>query len=193
MDSDDNANDYDEKLEDWYHSSDTSDDIPDPNMSADPLFQDQDLLPEPLQRDHFKEGLIYTMTKHIDRKNALLVLIIEAKLRTFSYQCFFQQRSSSSTYHKTGKETKCAYKDIWRLELRNAILMMLRLVRCFVLNMECQAPQLQSLLYVEDHEKLKVKSFVEPIEGKKFYTARLKCFIVRRFLDHLCSMICFHR
>ena len=81
MDSDDNANDYDEKIEDWYHSSDTSDDIPDPNMSADPLFQDQDLLPEPLQRDHFKEGLIYTMTKHIDRKNALLELIIKAKLR----------------------------------------------------------------------------------------------------------------
>ena len=121
MDSDDNANDYDEKIEDWYHSSDTSDDIPDPNMSADPLFQDQDLLPEPLQRDHFKEGLIYTMTKHIDRKNALLVLIIEAKLRTFSYQCFFQQRSSSSTYHKTGKETKCAYKDIWRLAPRREL------------------------------------------------------------------------
>ena len=91
MDSVDIANDYDEKLEDWYHSSDTSDDIPDLNMSADPLFQDQDRLPAPLQRDHFKEGLIYTMTKHSDRKYALLVLIIEAKLRTFSYQLFFSR------------------------------------------------------------------------------------------------------
>ena len=89
MDSDDHANDYDEKFEDWYHSSDTSDDILDPNMLADPLFQDQDRLPELLLRYHFKEGLIYTMTKHSDQKNALLVLIIEATLRRFSYQCFF--------------------------------------------------------------------------------------------------------
>ena len=121
MDSFDNANDYDEELEDWYHSSDTSDDVPDPNMSADPLFQDQDRLPEPLQKDHFKEGLIYTMTRHSDRKNALLVLIIEAKLRTFSYQCFFQQRSVSRTYHHTGKETECAYEDIWRLAPRREL------------------------------------------------------------------------
>ena len=38
-----------EEQEDWYNSSDTSDEIPDPNMSAEALYQDLNRLPEPIQ------------------------------------------------------------------------------------------------------------------------------------------------
>ena len=60
---------YNENIEDWYHSSDTSEGISDPNMSREALYQDQDCLPEPLESIHFVEGLIYTMTKHSNPRN----------------------------------------------------------------------------------------------------------------------------
>ena len=98
MDSDDSDHIYAAgEQEDWYNSSDTSDDIPDPNLSAEALYQDLNRLPEPLQCIHFKEGLLYTMTKHDNRRNSMLVFIIEAKLDTFSYHCYFQQTSRAQT------------------------------------------------------------------------------------------------
>ena len=98
MDSDDSDNIYAVgKHEDWYSSSDTSDDIPDPNLSAEALYQDLNRLPEPLHNIHFKEGLLYTMTKHDNRRNSMLVFIIEAKLDTFCYHCYFQQTSRAKT------------------------------------------------------------------------------------------------
>ena len=81
------------------NSSDTPDDLSDSNMSADQLFQDRDGLPDPLQNDHIKEGLIHNMTRHSERKNALLVLIIEATSyillpMLFSAEICFQDISS---------------------------------------------------------------------------------------------------
>ena len=108
----DHIREYDENLEDWYHSSDTSEDIPDPNTSAEALYQDEDHLPEPLRSFHFVEGLIYTMTKHSSRRNSMLVWIIEAKEDTFTYNCYFQQTSSAKTWHQTGKFAECSYDDI---------------------------------------------------------------------------------
>jgi len=88
---------YNENIEDWYHSSDTSEGISDPNMSREALYQDQDCLPEPLEPIHFVEGLIYAMTKHSNPRNSMLVWIIEAKQETFSYHCYFQQTSNAKT------------------------------------------------------------------------------------------------
>ena len=63
----DSKSDYDSEhestdQEDWYNASDTSEDIPDPNLSKEALYQAPNMLPAPLQKSHFEEGLIYTMT-----------------------------------------------------------------------------------------------------------------------------------
>ena len=42
----------DSEPEDLYNESDTSESIPDPNVSDESLFQDVDMLPEILTRDH---------------------------------------------------------------------------------------------------------------------------------------------
>ena len=47
------SDDCGEQDEDWYNSLDTSDDIPDPNLIAELLYQDQDSLPKPLRKSHF--------------------------------------------------------------------------------------------------------------------------------------------
>ena len=96
-DESDLDSEYNENAKDWYHLSDTSEGISDPNMSREALYQDQDCLPEPLESIHFVEGLIYTMTKHSNPRNSMLVWIIEAKQETFSYHCYFQQTSNAKT------------------------------------------------------------------------------------------------
>ena len=65
LDNSDNDSDFKFEDEDWYHTdSDTDEDIPDPNLLLDPLFQDVDKLPEPSKKNHFEEGLLlYAMTK----------------------------------------------------------------------------------------------------------------------------------
>ena len=83
------SDDSGEQNEDWYNSSDTSDDIPDPDLRAESLYQDEDSLPKRLKKSHFKEGLIYTMTLSAKRNNPMLVQIIELKKDSFVYQCFF--------------------------------------------------------------------------------------------------------
>ena len=45
--------------EDWYHDSDTEDEIPDPNLSPNALYQDIDKPPERLERRYFQEVIIY--------------------------------------------------------------------------------------------------------------------------------------
>ena len=91
-------------------------------MSVEALYQDENCLPEPLQPHHFREGLLYTMTKHANRRNSILVLIIEAKEDTFACNCYFQQTSSANTSHQTGKVTECSYDDIWRLAPRRELI-----------------------------------------------------------------------
>ena len=66
MNSSDDS-DYGSAHEDQYCDSDTSENIPDPNNSDFPLYQDVDLLPEELSVYHWEEGLIYGMTL-IDEK-----------------------------------------------------------------------------------------------------------------------------
>ena len=54
----DSKSDYDSEhestdQEDWYNASDTSEDIPDPNLSKEALYQAPNMLPAPLQKSHF--------------------------------------------------------------------------------------------------------------------------------------------
>ena len=87
----------DEKDEDWYASSDTSADIPNPDMNKDPLYQDEDSLPEPLNKSYFEEGLLYTLTLLSKRYNPMLVQIIELEQDKFVYQTFFNAASKAMT------------------------------------------------------------------------------------------------
>ena len=88
---------HDEEREDWYNSSDTSDDIPNPDMNKDPLYQDEDALPEPLEKSHFEEGLLYTLTLISKRHDPMLVQIIELHQDKFVYQSFFHSTSKAKT------------------------------------------------------------------------------------------------
>ena len=93
----DQSSEGSEEYEDWYNSSDTSDEIPDPNLSDERLYQDIDCLPVTLSNSHFEEGLLYTMTLSSKKENSMLVWIIEAKQDMFVYHCFFNQVSKAQT------------------------------------------------------------------------------------------------
>ena len=87
--------------EDWYNESDTDEDLPDPNNSAQRLFQDIDLLPVELTNQHFQEGIIYTMTLAKQRKNPMLVMVMLTRLIDFKYRIFFVRGSKRKTYHQS--------------------------------------------------------------------------------------------
>ena len=106
------SDDSGEQSEDWYNSSEMSDDIPDPDLRAKSLYQDEGSLPKRLNKSPFKEGLIYTMTLSAKRSNPMLVQIIELKKHSFVYQCFFNQTSSAQTWHESGKDKTCSYADL---------------------------------------------------------------------------------
>ena len=65
MDSNEQSgSEWDEAEEDQYRDSDTSENLPDPNNLAAPLYQDVNKLPVDLKRIHFEEGLVYSMTEN---------------------------------------------------------------------------------------------------------------------------------
>ena len=111
----------DEKHVDWYNESDTDVDVPDPNMENEPLYQDVDCMPVPLRPSHFEVGLLYTMTLEQKRYNPMLVWIVEAKERSFSYQCYFNLVSKAKSWHETGKNNTCTYSGVWRLAPRREL------------------------------------------------------------------------
>ena len=83
MDSEDTDQEIKVEFEDgenmdnlWYHESDTSEDIPDPNLEEKSLFQKWNSLPVELRKDHFQEGLLYLMTLDQACKEPMLVMII---------------------------------------------------------------------------------------------------------------------
>ena len=61
---------------DWYHGSDTEDDLPDPNLSPIALQQETNKPPEPLEKRHFQRGIIYAPTIETDRDVSDLGMII---------------------------------------------------------------------------------------------------------------------
>ena len=86
----------------WYQESDTGDDIPDPNMQKEALFQKPDTLPVELPKDHFEEGLLYFMVFDNDHDSPLMVMIIETGIVAFLYRVFYVRGSSTKTWHEAG-------------------------------------------------------------------------------------------
>ena len=99
MGSPEKKSDYSEDHQDWYNSSDTSSDIPDPNMENEPLYQGKDALPKSLQKNDIFEGLLYTMTLQKLRDNPTLAMVIYKKKTSFIYRLFFIRGSSRETFH----------------------------------------------------------------------------------------------
>ena len=124
----DSKDDNDEQ----YRSSDTSEDIPDPNLDEESLYQDEDCLPKGLRRSHFEEGLIYTMTLKSKRHNSELIWIVECKKETFLYQLFFNSNSKSKTQHESGKDVCCSYSDVQRLANRRELVNPLVPAKAFI-------------------------------------------------------------
>ena len=100
--------DYKEDHENWYNPSDTENDIPDPNMETEALYQDTNTLPEPLQKNHFSEGLLYTMTLEKQHENQILAMIICKKRNTFIWP-FFVRGSKRKTFHDGATDKECRY------------------------------------------------------------------------------------
>ena len=90
---------YEEEVEnnDWYKESDTSDDIPYPNLDKLPLFQEENKLPVPLLKKYFKEGLMYARTLDDNHKVTMLVMIIEKRQNDFVYWVLQEVRKEKPT------------------------------------------------------------------------------------------------
>lgn len=101
--------------------SETEEDIPDPNDSNEPLYQDANKLPEDLQKHHFEEGLVYAMTLDSNHKVMMLGMIIELKETTFVWRTFFYRGAKRKTYHQGAKDAEYQYLDVWRLAPRREL------------------------------------------------------------------------
>ena len=103
---------------DWYNESDTSEDLPDPNLQPEALYQERDKLPTVLQPSHFLEGLICTMTLKKKKTRPMLILIVELFQNDFVYRVFFFQKSSAKTWHQGADDKLTLYEYVWRLAPR---------------------------------------------------------------------------
>ena len=91
--------------------SDTANEIPDPNLNRDQLYQDVVLHPIKLRKPHFEEVLIYNMILAKDMQNPILVMIIETMADTFVYRTFFVLGSSRKTYVDDTDDKTAKYAD----------------------------------------------------------------------------------
>lgn len=98
--------------EDWYHESDTDEDIPDPNNQKEALFQKANTLPVYLSKKHFQEGLLYTMVLEQEHDKPMLVMIIAKGNMEFTYRLFFARGSAMKTFHEAGSDKTAKYQDV---------------------------------------------------------------------------------
>ena len=113
---------WEEDKEDWYHDSDTSEDIPDPNFSAARLYQEIDKLPVGLENYHLQEGAICTMTLEEKKTHPMLIMIVETSNTNFLYRVFFVQKSKQKTWHQGAEDKKTTYDKVWRLASRGELI-----------------------------------------------------------------------
>ena len=119
----DSLSDNDEAgFEDWYCESDTSENLPDPNESEDHLYQEENKLPIPLRKNHFREGIVYSMALCKKPKVSILVMVIHANVNTFLYRVFFTSGSSRKSYHEGAKDKRAKYTEVLRLAPRNQLI-----------------------------------------------------------------------
>ena len=95
--------------------------MPDPNLVAESLFQQQDNLPTTLQKSHFEEGLVCTMTLNENKKKLMLAMIIELREQDFLYRVFFYQNSKAKTWHEGARDKDAKYDAVWRLAPRQEL------------------------------------------------------------------------
>ena len=91
--------------ESWYNEDDTEEEIPDPNNDPNPLFQDQNKIPEALRKSHFLEGLLYSLTLKKEKDVTYLGLLILRKDQTFIFRVYHALGTSRKTFH-TGATDK---------------------------------------------------------------------------------------
>ena len=108
--------------EDQYRDSDTEDEIPDPNLSPIALYQDTDKLPEPLEKGHFQEGIIYALTLKNDRAVINLGMIILVTDSSFLFRVFTAKGTSRKTYHDGAADKEFAFDQIQRLAPRRELM-----------------------------------------------------------------------
>ena len=177
-----------EKNSDWYNDSDTSEDIPDPNLQDDPLFQKVDTLPEELCNKHFEEGLIYVMTLNKQRDKPLLIMVIESRQMDFSYRTFFVRGSSRKTYHQGGTDETASYGDIWRLAPRDELVIEREISTIFIgqtLRLRHGMDVRYETILVTHKTSKTITGTIEcgPNRGKAVYFKSLRSYTVRRFSD----------
>ena len=107
---------------DWYRESDTSDDLPHPNVSKQALYQDENKLPVLLKQSHFEEGLVYTLTLKSKSCQPMLVMVIHHGKKTFLCRTFFIKGSRKKTYHLGAKDKKVSYEEVLRLAPRRELI-----------------------------------------------------------------------
>ena len=107
--------------DEWFDSSDTGGEIPEPVTIKKALYQDVGRLPSALTKSHFEEGLVYFMTTHRHKNISILGMIIEVQNSTFVFRDFYVKGSSRQTYHESGKDKVYKYSAIWRLAPRREL------------------------------------------------------------------------
>ena len=100
-----------QKVEDWYNDSDTSEEIPDPNRQDEPLYQKANSLPVDLTKKHF-EGLAYVITLKKQRENPMLVMLIETRQNDFTCRTLFVRGSSREKFHDRSRDKTVTYEDV---------------------------------------------------------------------------------
>ena len=99
--------------QDWYNGdSDTSEDIPDPNLDVKALYQDFDKLPKTLQNKHFKEGLLYSLILNTKKTITFLGMVILVKKKNFVFRIFGSQGSAAKTFHEGSSDKEFDYADV---------------------------------------------------------------------------------
>jgi len=121
-----------QKLEEWYDDSDTSQEIPDPNYQDEPLYQKAISPPVDLTKKYFEEGLVHVITLKKQRESPKLVMHMETRQNDFTYRTFFVRGSSRGTFHGRGRNKNAAYEDVFRLAPRDELVLKVDVRRFFV-------------------------------------------------------------
>ena len=119
----DSATDADSEPESQYNPDDTDDEIPDPNLDTNCLFQDRNRLPKALSRLHFKPGLVYLLTLGDDKDVTYLGLMIEAMSKTFIFRVYNTKGKTRKTFHTAAADKEWRYAEVWRLAPQRKLMM----------------------------------------------------------------------
>ena len=61
------------------------------------------------------------MTLYAAQNNSMLIWIIQAKQKSFTFRCLFHQGSGAKTLHETGRSKECRHDEVQRLAPRREL------------------------------------------------------------------------